>query len=319
MKKKFVIAVGILLVAALGAFFLFRGDGSSPQSNLSEQLYNKMVAEYQSAVKALYGMCDEEVAKKLIQAEESYFTEQIKSDIAYLNNTQPFYAPWRMEANLLLARGTFISIIVDRLSNNQVSESQLQKFCETGDIRKFDEATYFRAVNVAPNRINREYSSLSREQLGITASNHIFCSYSHMDDITELCGVAGDVLMAIPGALGMVGKALSAASFVSYQDFTCRYWGNLENYSLTYYYDGLLSKRREREPTVFISNDMKSDIDGIPFSSTTVISNLDYIEMAVAVDGQTESYVFKWNRGAKEWSSVDPVSFQENVAYQYAQ
>lgn len=314
MKKTIIILVCCALLGACIVFFT-----KNRTANTQQSLYDQAVALYQEQAQQIPEIFGTEVGNRFHAMENDFFQNRISNEVIYLNKTQPFYNESRMYINVITARALYIDQVIQSYKENKEITRGLRKFMETGDIKKVNEKLYVAMLNIAPHAINK-YADKS--ELGIISSDHVYCNYTNWADVAEGLGIASDFLAPFTGKLGAAGDAASFASMLDNQSFTCRYWGELKKYAIGYFYtNGYTQNKYFTQEKVDLQNDndrLKSQINGIKFSTFTAISNLDYISIRLDfTDGKKEFYVFTMDKQNEQLIPCDPNEFLQQTVTTY--
>lgn len=314
MKKTIIILVSCALLGG-GIVFLVKNRTASSQ----QSLYDQAVALYQEQAQQIPQIFGSEVGSRFNVMENDFFQNKIANEIRYLNSTQPFYNEARMYTNVITARTIYIDQVIKDYKEKKEITRGLRKFMETGDIKKVNEKLYVAMLNVAPHVINK-YAD--KNDLGIISSDHVYCNYTNWTDVAEGLASLADGLAPATGKLGAAGDAASIASMLDNQSFTCRYWGELKKYAIGYFYTNKYTQNKYfTQEKIDLQNDndrLKSQINGIKFSTFTAISNLDYISIRLDfTDGKKEFYVFTMDKQNEQLIPCDPNEFLQQTVTTY--
>lgn len=255
------------------------------------------------------------VAEKFDAVEAIYLDKGIENDVAYYKKTQPFYNDARTYANALIGRANAMWNFMDNFAEKKEVTSTVEKFMETGDIAQADPRLYINMLDSIHLHINRGLNN-DESQLGIINPNHLYCTYDNYENLSNfMIGFAGGLLESVTGYTGASYDLLSG---IGRQEISCRYWGNLKQYSIGYFYKGFSERYFTQETK---QADRSTEFEGIAFSSTTIKSTLEYVSVRLDIEGKNGVekffYAFGIDRANKQLVPIDPNTFLNEIASRY--
>ena len=255
------------------------------------------------------------VSDKIDTAEQLYLEKGIENDVAYFKKTQPFYSDARTYANALFGRANAMWNFMDDFAEKKEVTSKVEKFMETGDIAQADPALYINMLDSIHLHINRALKN-DESKLGIINPNHLYCTYDNYENLSAfMIGFAGGLLESVTGYTGASYDLLSG---MDRQEISCRYWGNLKQYSIGYFYKGFTKRYFTQETT---RADRSTEFEGIAFSTTTVTSTLEYVSVRLDIEGKNGVekffYAFGIDKANKQLVPIDPDTFLNEIASRY--
>lgn len=282
---------------------------------MKDDLYNSCFSLYAKKISEIKETFGKIVAEKIDTVEATYFSKGIENDVEYYRKTQPFYNDARTYANAFLGRANSIWNFMDAFSEKKEVTSKVEKFMETGDIAQADPTLYINMLNSIPHHINKGLKN-DESKLGIINPNHLYCTYDNYENLSAfMIGFAGGLLESVTGNTGASYDLLSG---MDRQEISCRYWGNLKQYSIGYFYKGF-SKRYFTQETK--QADRSTEFEGIAFSTTTVTSTLEYVSVRLDIEGkngvQKFFYAFGIDKANKQLVPIDPNTFLNEIARRY--
>lgn len=255
------------------------------------------------AWKELRGNIEGDIFKKILLLQRQWIKNGREKEVAYLKKTQPFYDEIRMYSISTMARANFIKKINESLSS-------------IGTSKDFDKI--IKNINYV-NLLNFYAKKLDEgDDPSVMTDSLIFCTYNNYDDVSELLGLAAEILFAMGGKAESAGNIAEMASYIDRQEFCCHFRRNVTKYSVALFYDGLFSKFFNKETHNISENDM---FNGFRFSSTTLKSSLDFVTIRVNANINNDEvkflYAFEIDRKNKKLERIDPNKFINDFLPQY--
>lgn len=312
-----------MLKVCLSLFLMLHFSGAICFSMTDEQhktfmkdgIYSSSFSLYTKKCNELKETFGKIVAEKIDSVETGYLSKGIENDVAYFKKTQPFYNDARTYANALFGRANAMWNFIDNFVEKKEVTSKVEKLMETGDIVQADPKLYINMLDSIHLHINRGLKN-DESMLGIINSNHLYCTYDNYENLSDfMIGFAGGLLESVTGYTGASYDLLSG---MGRQEISCRYWGNLKQYSIGYFYKGLSERYFTQETE---QADRSTEFEGIAFSSTTIKSTLEYVSVRLDIEGKNGVekffYAFGIDKANKQLVPIDPNTFLNEIASRY--
>lgn len=228
-----------------------------------------------------------------IAQENQWENYRIQQDINYLKQTHPFFDDKRLAAIALFARayknGKLLENINNNISSNEITSTEL--------------------LNITA------YAFDKGNDYSIITDDLVFCRPKEDDDIFD---IAGEVLDKVPGKMASRASwLLDAASFLydTTHTFTCHSRNGVKKYNVYMLYSRGNRKFFEKEEKTI---DLKK-AGKFVFSTTTPISNLDYIaiEALGEIGNEPVRNLTVYQIGNQKMNLIDKSTFINNILPRY--